>query len=70
MMTASRRDAAALLDDKIRQATAEVRKLDHALQLAHGTGEYRSIQAAKDAWWLAFQQLNRLMKQRSLRTAR
>ena len=67
--TFSGRSAAALIDEKIKQATAEVHALDHALQLAHGTGEYRSICAAKDAWAVAFRQLSRLIQQRR-RTAK
>ncbi len=56
--------AAAALDERIAAATAEVKALDHALQLAHGYGNYQGIQACKDAWYRSFQQLSRLIQLR------
>ena len=68
-MTTAISGRAAALEARIAAATAEVRALDHALQLSYGYGDYRHIQACKDAWALAFRQLSRLIQQRR-RTAK
>jgi hypothetical protein len=70
MKTSVKRPAAAALDDRITTAKADVIALDYTLQLAHGTGDYRSIRAAQDSWQLAFNQLGRLIRQRQARAAR
>jgi len=70
MNTSVKRPPAAALDDRIATAKAEVIALDHALQLAHGYGDYRGIRAAQDSWQLAFRDLGRLIRQRQARAAR
>ena len=63
MKTALSSGSAAALQDKIEACKAEVIALDHALQLAHGYGDYRGIQAAQEAWAIAFRDLGRLIRQ-------
>lgn len=52
------------IEQQIAELRQEVLALDHAWQLAHGTGDHRAIRTAEDAYNLAFDRLGRLVKRR------
>ena len=52
------------LEQQIAVLRQEVLRLDHAWQLAHGTGNYAAIAAAEAAYELAHTRLGRLVKRK------
>jgi hypothetical protein len=49
---------------EIQAARADCLRIEHACQLAWGTGDYYKIKAANDAYDVAYRHLARLIKKR------
>ena len=58
------------LDARIETLKAELALLDHAMQLAHATGDLRKIRAAEEARQLSLRDASRAVRQRQKLTAK